>query len=511
VAALRRIGCLLVPRFAAAAAVRAEPALASRPLAVLDDARPARMVIEASPEARALGVAPGMTEAAAQARPGGVICRERVPAHEAAAQQALLEVGVVHSPRVEEAGPGEVYLDVAGLGALFGDEPALARRLVQRARDARLPTRVGLAGSRVAARLAARRAAELACIPPDADALHLRPAPIALLDLSLEMARRFARWGIRTLGELADLPGRDLYERLGPEGARLQALARGEDPRPLDPWRPPPRFEETRELDWALDNLEPLFGLFTECAEGLCARLAAQALAADRFEWSCRLTARPGETPRTVDGAFVPPVPTHEARAVMAVLRATLTAEPPPAAVTALTLRAQPVRVPASQEPLDGDRRPSPRTLAETVARVIALVGPGNLGVPVLLDTHRPGALRLEALQVPSSPLPSPPGGRGTETFPSLPAAGEGGTLALRRCRPPRPAQVRLIGGRPVHLRAAGLAGPIVASAGPWRSSGDWWLESRWASDEWDVELADGTLGRLAHDGSAWVLEGIYD
>ena len=88
---------------------------------------------------------------------------------------------------------------------------------------------------------------------------------------------------------------------------------------------------------------------------------------------------------------------------------------------------------------------------------------------------------------------------------------GEGGVLALRRCRPPRPAQVRLIGGRPVHLRADGLAGAIVASAGPWRTSGEWWLDSRWVSDEWDVELADGTLGRLAHDGSAWLLEGIYD
>lgn len=500
-ASLRRIGCLLVPRFAAAAAVRVEPALAGRPLAVLDGARPGRLVIEASAEARALGVLPGMTEAAAQARPGEVICRERVPAHEAAAQQALLEVGVVHSPRVEEAGPGEVYLDVAGLGALFGDEPALARRMAARARVAGLHARVGIAGSRVAARLAARRAEECVCVPPGADAAHLRAAPIALLDLSLEMAQRFARWGIRTLGELADLPGRDLAERLGTEGSRLQALARGEDLRPLDPWRPPPRFEETRELDWALDNLEPLFGLFAECAERLCARLEAQALAADRFEWSCRLVTRVGETARTVEGAFVPPVPTHEARAVMAVLRATLAAEPPPAPVTALALRAQPVRVSASQEPLDGDGRPSPRTLAETVARVIALVGPGNLGVPVLLDSHRPDSLRLEPLNAAAL----------LNQAKSTDGEGARGTLALRRCRPPRPAQVRLIGGRPVHLRAAGLAGPIVASAGPWRSSGEWWLENRWASDEWDVELTDGTLGRLAHDGSAWVLEGIYD
>jgi hypothetical protein len=46
---------------------------------------------------------------------------------------------------------------------------------------------------------------------------------------------------------------------------------------------------------------------------------------------------------------------------------------------------------------------------------------------------------------------------------------------------------------------------------GPWRVSGEWWSPRPWLQDEWDVELADGTLCRLAHDGSAWCLEGIYD
>ena len=504
-AALRRLGCLLVPGFAAAAAVRAEPALAGQPLVVLDEARPGRRVLETDATARALGIAPGMTEAAALARPGGVICRERVAAHEAAAQAALLEVALAHSPRVEEGGPGEVYLDAAGLGALFGDEAALARRLAAATAAAGLPARVGIAGSRVAAHLAARWGAGAERVPPDGDAAYLAPAPLGLLGLPVEMARRLERWGLRTLGELAALPARELFERLGAEGPRLQALARGEDPRPLSPWRPPRRFEETRELDWAADNLEPLFALFAELADRVCARLEGEALAADLFEWSCRVTAARGPG-REVHGSFVPPVPTREAGAVMAVLRATLAATPPTGAVTALTLRAQPVRVLAAQEPLTGEPRPSPRALAETIARVIGLVGAGNLGVPVLLDTHRPDAIRLEPLNVRAQALAhvsSPPGGgRGP---------GEGGVLTLRRLRPPRPAQVRLVGGRPVHLRSDGLAGAVVASAGPWRVSGEWWLESRWGADEWDVELTDGTLGRLAHDGSAWVLEGVYD
>lgn len=86
-----------------------------------------------------------------------------------------------------------------------------------------------------------------------------------------------------------------------------------------------------------------------------------------------------------------------------------------------------------------------------------------------------------------------------------------GSVLAMRRLRPPRPVEVALAGGIPAHLRAAGLTGRIVAGAGPWRISGDWWTDAPFARDEWDVELADGTLCRLAREGRGWRLEAIYD
>ena len=86
-----------------------------------------------------------------------------------------------------------------------------------------------------------------------------------------------------------------------------------------------------------------------------------------------------------------------------------------------------------------------------------------------------------------------------------------GPVLALRRFRPPAPAAVTVASGRPVTLRSSRLGGRIVAGVGPWRVSGEWWTPHPWLQDEWDVELADGTLCRLAHDGSAWLLAGIYD
>ena len=77
--------------------------------------------------------------------------------------------------------------------------------------------------------------------------------------------------------------------------------------------------------------------------------------------------------------------------------------------------------------------------------------------------------------------------------------------------RPPKSIEVALAAGTPTHLRAAGLSGRIVATAGPWRISGDWWTDSAYARDEWDVELADGMLCRLARDIHGWRLEALYD
>ena len=84
-------------------------------------------------------------------------------------------------------------------------------------------------------------------------------------------------------------------------------------------------------------------------------------------------------------------------------------------------------------------------------------------------------------------------------------------SLALCRFRPRVPARVTLVAGRPVEVRSHRLVGRIVNSAGPWRVSGEWWAERPWLSDEWDVELSDHVICRLAHDGSTWWLDGIYD
>ena len=412
--------------------------------------------------------------------------------------QALLEVALAHSPRVEEAGPGLVYLDAAGLEGLFGGERQLGEGLCAAAAARGLNVRVGIAGSRLGARVAARSGGGVTIVQPAEDAAYLAPAPLALLDLPEEMAARLDRWGIRTLGELAALPPAALFERLGSEGPRLQRLARGEDLRPLIPWAPAPPFEESAECEWGLDTLEPVTILLADLAEKICARLVRRGLSADGFEWICRLAGR-----SLHEGSLALAAPMSEASAIAALLRVALESRPPQGVVEAVTLKAHPQRVAPAQDSLTGRSRPSPRLVTAALTRLTALVGARQLGIPALLDSHRPDAVRLDPFHSERIHLED---GMRDSARSNPPAA-----LALRRLRPPCPAHVTLTSGRPVHLRSAALAGRIVTGAGPWRASGEWWTGGPWARDEWDVELADGTVCRLVHDGSAWFLDGIYD
>jgi protein ImuB len=416
---------------------------------------------------------------------------------------ALLQVALAHSPRVEETDAGCVYLDASGLQGLFGDEPRLAERLRDAAAAAGLAIRVGVAASRTGALAAARLGSGVTVVEPGGDAAALATAPLSLLALSEDLAARLARWGLRTLGELAALPTAGLFERAGAEGVRVQRLARGEDPRPLASWRPAPAFEESVECEWGLETLEPVVERLGELAARVCGRLGTRGLAADGFEWVCRLAAGAAH-----EGALTPAVPLTEPAAVTGLLRLALEARPPRGIVLGLTLRARPVRMAPAQESLTDPSRPSPRFLAATMNRLVALVGADRIGAPALLDSHRPDAVGLGTYS------PSPLRGEGRVRGETVRGGDEKGAtpiLALRRLRPPAPAAVTLASGRPVAVRSSRLAGRIVAGVGPWRSSGEWWTAHPWLQDEWDVELADGTLCRLAHDGSAWYLAGIYD
>jgi protein ImuB len=518
VSAGKRVACVWVPFFAAAAAERCESALVERPLAIVRGMPPATGVVEANAAARERGVAPGLTETEARARCSGLVTREFSEEQVASARHALLEAALAVSPRIEDAGPGLVYVDIAGLGRLIGDEAAIGERLVRHARAVGLRARLGIAGSRTAARVTARQAtARIVAVPAGGERGALAAAPLAVLDLPAQLETTLARWGVTTLGELAALPRAGLAERLGPAGLRAHDLALGRDTDPFRPYLPPPFWEETQGLDWEIDDLGALVAVLGRTLEQLCARLTAAHVWADRLDVQLQL-ATGARHERTIALAQ----PTCEVALMLALIRFELVAHPPPASVTGVVLSARVVLGQAGQGGLWQPPAPRQRDLAALVARLAELVGGDNFGSPELVDSHRPDAVAL----IPFSPPDENADGRGSsgggaavsDPWGSVvedgrPAPGTHSQLMLRRLRPAPRVEVVTDGEWPLRVRRRDVAMRVVAGAGPWRVSGEWWDAHGWARDEWDLLLHDGTLCRLAHDRvtGAWMLDGIYD
>jgi protein ImuB len=240
--------------------------------------------------------------------------------------------------------------------------------------------------------------------------------------------------------------------------------------------------------------------------ERLCARLAAAHLAVDALEVRLALACG-GHHARTIALA----APLAEPAPIVALLALEIEAHPPPAAVTGVALSARALPRRAAPGRLWQPPAPAPRDLAAVLARLALLVGTANVGTPVVADSHHPGDDALAPFDASVAGEPVADTGGGGPDAARGPATASG-ALALRRLRPPRRVEVDTGEGRPVRVRGAGLDAAVVTSAGPWRLSGRWW-DTPWAHDEWDVELADGTVWRLTHDRLAdtWSLSALYD
>jgi protein ImuB len=89
--------------------------------------------------------------------------------------------------------------------------------------------------------------------------------------------------------------------------------------------------------------------------------------------------------------------------------------------------------------------------------------------------------------------------------------------MALRRVRPPHPIQVSLHAMKPVAFRDGDNRFEIAAAYGPWRTSGCWWSQDGWDTEEWDALAARsngeafGCLLVLDRQSDAWRLEAFYD
>jgi protein ImuB len=466
---------------------------------------------------------------------------------EGSSPDALLAVAREFSPRIDVVSRLEVVLDLSGMARLFGDARTIAEELRRTAADRDLQIRVAIAGTRTAARLMVRHRAGISIIEPGAEAEALAALPLALLgeiasDVNAQLPTPnsqplptpnsqlevvLKRWGLRTLGELVSLPADDLAARLGQEGVRWQRLARGEDAAPLVPSVPEERFEQSLDLEWPIEELEPLAFVLGRLLEPLEAHLERRGRGAAVLHVRLFLVKTSGGARDVHERSLQLPTPIRDARTLRTLALLDLESHPPSGPIDRVVVAVDPTPGRIVQFSLMTRPLPSPEQLSTLMARLQALMGETRCGSPALVDSWKPGAFEMtpfapvdtNALRVSVPPPFDSRSGRPELSRGARCVTVKDVAVALRRFRHPVPARVRVDEGKPsrVTIDRHGFSGGGVARcAGPWRTSGHWWRKREsdgWDRDEWDVTLTDGATYRLfrARDTEQWFVDGVLD
>lgn len=327
-------------------------------------------VLDASRSALELGVRPGMPLGAAHRLVPEAQFLDPSPEADGAALEAALDrlagfspgVAAEADPTMPGFGRAEVQLD--GLERLWGPEPLIASRIGKALAEVLPgPPLAGIGGTRFVAAVAAHEASSRATgvaagvaspgvtaiagdvvrlhvVESGADADFLAPLPAAMLSRDPEVRARLDQFGLRRIGQIAELPLSAVVARFGAEGERIHGRARGLETEPFRPRRVPERMALTLPIEPPVTDVEALRFVLHRLAAAFGDQLAARGAAAGRARLTLGLdgTFVAGETPPTLVIDQRLPEPTLEGLAVERLLLARIEASPLPAPVASLEL-----------------------------------------------------------------------------------------------------------------------------------------------------------------------------
>src|SRR5213083_1716692 len=302
------------------------------------------------------------------------------------------------------------------------------------------------------------------------------------------------KWGIHTLGQLAALDKEQLGARLGPEAIRMWERANGRSNRLLKLIRPPESVQESFEFEREIETAEPLLFMLRRFLEQIAVRLSAIYLVAKeltlRITFSKSRQYEPAVAGKQVyERVFKIPQATNDVDLLFRMLQTHLENFRSKHPIVAVSLSAQPIKAAKEQFGLFETTLRNPSQLSETLAQLSALLGAERVGTPVLEETHRPDAFRLEPFTwAVESAVPS---GESSHALRTAHAT------AVRRFRPAVAASVLLDADRAAHVRSADIRGNVIEQRGPYLISGNWWDEKSWARAEWDLHTENGEAVRV--------------
>ncbi|HEU0100237.1 MAG TPA: DUF6504 family protein [Allosphingosinicella sp.] len=457
------------------------------------------LVAAASPEARALGLHPGMAVSQARALVAGLDVRDHDPAADADLLQRLaLFAARRWTPRAAVSPPDGLFLDLSGVAHLFGGEERMCRRMIAFCERSGLAARIAVAGTPGAAHALARFGPGAIC-PVNGEPEALAPLPLAALRVEEPVLAAARRLGLETVGDLLPLPRGPLQRRFGKTLlARLdQALGRSGEPiEPVVPEEAPCavlRFAEPIATAEAIaEALGHLMSALIETLrkQGLAARTLA--LLCDRVDGRVERIAI-GTARATRDGAHL-----------LRLLAMKIEKIEPGFGLDSMRLVAGRVE-PLAPEQLSGER--AEEDLAMLVDRLAGRLGSTRLyrATAVESDVPERSVARIGPLD-PASPWPKWP--RPVRLL-SPPERVEN-VVALLPDLPPR------------RFTWRGRAYRVARADGPERIHGEWWkrtAEAEGVRDYFQVEDEEGARFWLYRRGDgvdartgdlSWYLHGVF-
>lgn len=211
----------------------ADPTLKGKPVVVGGKAHERGVVAAASYAVRKFGVRSAMPLREAHRRCPQAIFIEGNPAKYREYSGKVRKILREFSPAVETASIDEAYLDMTGCERLLGPPLKAARDLREAVHAATgLPCSLGVGSSRLIAKIGSGLAKPngILRIMPGAEAAFLAPLDIAAIPgVGKAMQQKLRRFGIHTIGQIAQQDETFLRERFGKAGSALAGKARGKD------------------------------------------------------------------------------------------------------------------------------------------------------------------------------------------------------------------------------------------------------------------------------------------
>lgn len=385
--------------FFAAVEVLRRPELRGRPV-VVGGSGERGVVAAASYEARAYGVHSAMPSVRARRLCPDAVFLPGDHAHYAAVSARVMALFRDVTPLVEPISLDEAFLDVTGVRRLHGEAPAIAAALRARVLEEEgLTCAVGVARVKFLAKLASQRAKPKATptgtrpgvgvlvIAPDRELAFLHPLPVeALWGVGPATLAKLQRLGIRTVGDLAEVPESAVVSALGPAAGRhLHALAQAVDPRSVVPDQPVKSISHEETFGRDHHRREPLELEILRLADLVAARLRRAGVEGRTVAIKVRFgDFRTITRSATADG-------TDSAREIARIARGLLDDVDPSPGVRLLGVGVSQLAPPGTYRQLtfdEVDRPPTEWTRAEAAVDAIrarfgaASVGPASLAGP---------------------------------------------------------------------------------------------------------------------------------